>query len=123
MESHVRAHTHTRDAPDPLFKILLPVFHHTPPQALLAIGLLGLRPWKPRTVGAIGMAASALNCYFLYPAVARVAAPASAGAGAPAPASGPVAAATAAAAAARRAVEAGVGALGGGVGARELKAA
>ncbi|KAI8113706.1 hypothetical protein M9435_003700 [Picochlorum sp. BPE23] len=40
-------------------------------QALLAVGLLGLRPWKPRTVGLFGVAASAINCYMLYPAVDR----------------------------------------------------
>ena len=36
-------------------------------QALLAMGLLELRPWKPRTVGALGIAASLLNCWMLYP--------------------------------------------------------
>lgn len=41
-------------------------------QALLAVGLLGLRPWKPRTVGFFGIVASAMNCYMLYPAVPRV---------------------------------------------------
>jgi len=46
-------------------------FIHAIIQALLAVGLLGLRPWKPRTVGLIGVAASALNCYMMYPAVTR----------------------------------------------------
>lgn len=36
-------------------------------QALLAMGLLELRPWKPRTVGALGIVASAMNCYLLWP--------------------------------------------------------
>ncbi len=38
-------------------------------QAALAVGLLGLRPWSPRTVGAIGTVASAINCYMLFPAL------------------------------------------------------
>jgi hypothetical protein len=38
-------------------------------QAALAVGLLGLRPWKPRTVGLLGVAASVLNCYMLYPSL------------------------------------------------------
>lgn len=38
-------------------------------QALLAVGLLELRPWKPRTVGMLGIIASALNCYMLFPAL------------------------------------------------------
>ncbi len=33
------------------------------------MGLLELRPWKPRTVGALGIIASVMNCYMLYPAV------------------------------------------------------
>lgn len=41
----------------------------TPSQALLAVGLLELRPWKPRTVGILGIVASALNCYMLFPAL------------------------------------------------------
>lgn len=32
-------------------------------QALLAVGLLQLRPLKPRTVGFLGVIASAVNCY------------------------------------------------------------
>lgn len=32
-------------------------------QALLAMGLLELRPWKPRTVGLLGVIASVMNCY------------------------------------------------------------
>ena len=27
------------------------------------MGLLQLRPWKPRAVGALGIVASAINCY------------------------------------------------------------
>lgn len=38
-------------------------------QAALAMGLLELRPWKPRTVGAIGIIASLMNCYMLYPSM------------------------------------------------------
>lgn len=46
------------------------ITHPTPyprahPQAALAAGLLELRPWKPRTVGAIGVLASVMNCYML----------------------------------------------------------
>lgn len=37
------------------------------PQAALAAGLLQLLPWKPRTVGALGVIASAMNCYQLCP--------------------------------------------------------
>ena len=33
------------------------------PQAALAMGLLELRPWSPRTVGAIGTVTSLMNCY------------------------------------------------------------
>jgi hypothetical protein len=40
-------------------------------QALLAGGLLQLLPWKPRTVGALGVVASAMNCYLLLPAMPR----------------------------------------------------
>lgn len=36
-------------------------------QTLLAAGLLQLRPMKPRTVGLIGVIASLMNCYMLYP--------------------------------------------------------
>ena len=32
-------------------------------QAALAMGLLELRPWSPRTVGAIGTLTSLMNCY------------------------------------------------------------
>lgn len=41
-------------------------------QAALAMGLLELRPWSPRTVGAIGTVTSLMNCYMLYPAVPGV---------------------------------------------------
>jgi hypothetical protein len=37
-------------------------------QAALAAGLLELRPWRPRTVGVLGIVASLMNCYMLYPA-------------------------------------------------------
>ncbi|KAK9843073.1 hypothetical protein WJX74_006549 [Apatococcus lobatus] len=47
---------------------LLTIFHGLT-QAALAVGLLGLRPWSPRTVGAIGTLASAINCYMLFPAL------------------------------------------------------
>jgi hypothetical protein len=40
-------------------------------QAALAMGLLELRPWKPRTVGMLGIVASAMNCYILYPSISR----------------------------------------------------
>lgn len=49
------------------------VLVHAVFQALLALGLIrGLSPdaskrWRPRTVGLFGIAASALNCYMLYP--------------------------------------------------------
>lgn len=43
-------------------------------QAALAIGLLGLRPWKPRFVGFLGVVASAINCYMLFPALPPAAA-------------------------------------------------
>lgn len=33
------------------------------------MGLLELRPWKPRTVGALGVIASIMNCYMLYPSL------------------------------------------------------
>ena len=53
------------------------------------MGLLQLRPWKPRTVGLIGVVASAINCYMLLPALpakapAKGKAPAGAAAGLPA---------------------------------------
>lgn len=38
-------------------------------QAALAVGLLQLFNWKPRTVGFLGVVASAINCYTLFPAV------------------------------------------------------
>lgn len=41
-------------------------------QGLLAMGLLQLRPFKPRTVGLLGVIASAMNCYMLFPAIPRV---------------------------------------------------
>jgi len=47
------------------------IFWHAVFQALLAMGLLQLRPWKPRTVGALGIIASAMNCYMLYPSLPR----------------------------------------------------
>lgn len=36
-------------------------------QALTAAGLLQVLPFKPRTVGALGTIASAINCYMLLP--------------------------------------------------------
>jgi hypothetical protein len=45
------------------------VFLHGGLQALTAVGLLQLYPFKPRTVGLLGSLASALNCYFLLPAM------------------------------------------------------
>lgn len=40
-------------------------------QAALACGLLGLTNWKPRFVGFLGVVASALNCYMLFPALPK----------------------------------------------------
>lgn len=37
-------------------------------QALLASGLLQVLPFKPRTIGFLGVVASAMNCYMLLPA-------------------------------------------------------
>ncbi len=59
---------------------------HALVQALLAVGLLELRAWKPRTVGALGVAASALNCYMLWPAAAPKGAAAAPKAAVPTPA-------------------------------------
>jgi hypothetical protein len=36
-------------------------------QALLATGLLQLRPFKPRTTATFGVIASAMNCYLIAP--------------------------------------------------------
>lgn len=47
------------------------VLTHAVVQALLAAGLLQLRPWKPRFVGLLGLVASLMNCYLLYPAAPR----------------------------------------------------
>jgi hypothetical protein len=60
------------------------VFIHGCLQALTAIGLLQLYPFRPRTVGLLGSLASALNCYFLLPPFPKRAADAKAGAGLPA---------------------------------------
>ena len=38
-------------------------------QAVLAAGLLQLRPMKPRTVGLVGVVASVMNLYLLYPSL------------------------------------------------------
>jgi hypothetical protein len=43
------------------------VLLHALIQGLLAGGLLQLLPFKPRTVGLLGMTASAMNCYLLLP--------------------------------------------------------
>ena len=40
-------------------------------QAALATGLLGLTNWKPRFVGFLGVVASAINCYMLFPALPK----------------------------------------------------
>jgi hypothetical protein len=45
-------------------------------QALLATGLLQLRPFRPRTTAVFGVLASALNVYMLAPPLLRVAKPA-----------------------------------------------
>lgn len=66
---------------DEINQRLLTLFHACV-QAALAMGLLGVRPWKPRFVGFLGVVASAINCYMLYPALP---APASAPAPKPAP--------------------------------------
>lgn len=42
-----------------------------PAQAALAAGLLGLTSWKPRFVGFLGVMASAINCYMLFPALPK----------------------------------------------------
>ena len=48
-------------------------------QAALACGLLGVLPFKPRFVGFLGIVASAINCYMLFPALPKaVVAPAKA---------------------------------------------
>lgn len=59
---------------------------HAVTQALTAVGLLQLLPFKPRTVGALGTIASAMNCYMLLPplpkrSIASKPAPAEAAAG------------------------------------------
>ena len=36
-------------------------------QTVLAAGLLQLRPMKARTIGLVGVIASIMNCYMLYP--------------------------------------------------------
>ena len=45
-----------------------------PKQAALAGGLLGVTNWKPRFVGFLGVVASAINCYMLFPALPQPAA-------------------------------------------------
>ena len=42
-------------------------------QAALAAGLLNLFNWKPRTIGFLGVVASAINCYMLFPPVPVIA--------------------------------------------------
>ncbi|KAF8059207.1 lvsF [Scenedesmus sp. PABB004] len=64
------------------------VFLHGGLQALTALGLLQLYPFRPRTVGLFGSLASALNCYFLLPAMPKRPAKAGALSAAPAPALG-----------------------------------
>lgn len=43
------------------------VLAHGVCQAFLAVGLLQVLPFKPRTVGLLGVVASAMNCYMLLP--------------------------------------------------------
>ena len=69
---------------NPLFSFISPMIHCSSPvplpffhvpdltQALLACGLLQLAPFKPRTVGLLGVVASAMNCYFLLPAYPKL---------------------------------------------------
>jgi hypothetical protein len=57
-------------AVDEINKRGLTLFHASV-QALLAVGLLQLRPWKPRAVGALGVVASAINCYMLFPSLPK----------------------------------------------------
>lgn len=47
---------------------------HACVQAGLALGLLQLTSMKPRTTGVLGIVASAMNCYMLWPAPAKAAA-------------------------------------------------
>lgn len=47
------------------------VLFHGLVQAALACGLLGLTNWKPRFVGFLGVVASAINCYMLFPALPK----------------------------------------------------
>lgn len=58
-------------AADPEIRRRTFVLIHALSQAALAVGLLELRPWKPRTVGALGVIASVMNCYMLFPTVPR----------------------------------------------------
>jgi len=50
---------------------LLTLFHSIV-QTALAGGLLQLFGWKPRTIGLVGIIASAINCYTLFPPIATV---------------------------------------------------
>lgn len=47
------------------------VLVHAVVQAALAAGLLQLLPWKPRTVGFLGVVASAMNCWLLLPSLPK----------------------------------------------------
>lgn len=58
-----------RQALEVMQKRLLVLFHNLL-MAMTAIGLLQLRPWKPRFVGFLGSLASIINCYMLFPALA-----------------------------------------------------
>ncbi|KAK9838281.1 hypothetical protein WJX81_002226 [Elliptochloris bilobata] len=51
------------------------VLFHALVQAALACGLLGVLPFKPRFVGFLGVVASAVNCYMLFPALPKPTAP------------------------------------------------
>lgn len=52
------------------------VLVHALVQAALAMGLLQQLPFKPRTVGLLGVIASAMNCYLLLPTYPAKSAPA-----------------------------------------------
>lgn len=48
---------------------------HALVQAALACGLLQVAPLNPRTVGFLGVVASAMNCYFLFPSYPKLVEP------------------------------------------------
>lgn len=61
--------------PEPLIAVMHAAHRHQcfliDMQAALATGLLGLTNWKPRFVGFLGVVASAINCYMLFPALPK----------------------------------------------------